>query len=205
MLFAFITYAFFSLFMKTGILVCLLLGLVNGIAVQKIFRPKTVNIMSEIIPQSGMGIKLDVTVIEGEELQIIAGTKNNLSMPVDLVSTFQKNIEAKEAGEFEVRIINNSDEYAQVSVSVYVDKAHEDTDEAEVLRKLLDKVRVDLMNIYNDILKLKNSNTTSLLKGSSAKNTLWVVCLFPVLYIFLSYWRLQAIKGFFSTKKYNKI
>lgn len=191
--------------MKTGLLVCLLLGLVNSIAIQKIFRPKSVSVMTEIIPQGGMGIKLDVTVIEGDQLQIMTGMKNNMSSAVDLVGTFQKNIESRESGEFEVQIINNSDDYAHVSVSIYVDKSHEDTDEAEVLRKLLDKVRVDLMNIYNDILKLKNSNNTSLMKASSAKNTLWVVCLFPILYIFLSYWRLQTIKGFFSTKKYNKI
>lgn len=204
-LFYFLTSLFFSLFMKTGILVCLLLSLVNCIAIQKIVRPKSVSIMTELVPQAGMGIKLDATVIEGEHIQIMTGMKTNMSSANDLVGTYQKNIETKEAGEFEVRIINNSDDYAHISVSIYLDKSHEDTDEAEVLRKLLDKVRVDLMNIYNDILKLKNSNTTSLVKASSAKNTLWIVCLFPILYIFLSYWRLQSIKGFFSTKKYNKI
>ncbi|KAI5192266.1 hypothetical protein NEMIN01_1918 [Nematocida minor] len=191
--------------MKTGILVCLLLGLVHGIAIQKIFRPKSITVMSEVIPQAGMGIKLDATIIEGSQIQILAGMKNNLSASTELVGTFQKNIEAKEPGEFELRIVNDSDDYANISISIYVDRAHEDTDEAEVLRKLLDKVRVDLMNIYNDILKLKNSNNNSLVKATSAKNTLWVVCIFPALYIFLSYWRLQSIKGFFSTKKRNKI
>ncbi|KAH9386833.1 uncharacterized protein NEMAJ01_1729 [Nematocida major] len=191
--------------MKAVILACLLLGLAQGIAIQKIIRPRSVSVMSEIVPQAGMGIKLDATIIEGSGVQIMSGMKDRLSAASELVSTHQKNIESREAGEFEVRIVNDSDEYANISVSIYVDKAHEDTDEAEVLRKLLDKVRVDLMNIYNDILKLKNANTTSLVRVKSAKNTLWVVCIFPVLYVFLSYWRLQSIKGFFSTKKRNKI
>ncbi|KAI5162684.1 hypothetical protein NEAUS03_2060 [Nematocida ausubeli] len=184
---------------------CLALGYIQAIAVQKIIRPGTVTVLSEKITQAGMGIKLDVTIIEGHDIQISSGMKNNLSAPVELVSSFQKNIEAKNPGEFELRIINSSDDYANISVSIYVDKAHEDKDEAEVLRKLLDKVRVDLMNIYNDILKLKTANTSSLLKTKSAKNTLWIVCIFPLLYIFLSYWRLQSIKSFFSTKKRNKI
>lgn len=191
--------------MKTAVVLWLLIGLVQGIAIQKIFRPKSTTILSEIIPQAGMGIKLDATVIDGHNIKIMSGMKNNLSPAVDLVNTFQKNIEAKVPGEFELRIVNESDEYANISISIYVDKAHEDTDEAEVLRKLLDKVRVDLMNIYNDILKLKNTNTNGLIRATSAKHTLSVVCVFPLLYILLSYWRLQSIKGFFSTKQKNKI
>ncbi|KAI5167136.1 hypothetical protein NEIRO03_1683 [Nematocida sp. AWRm78] len=185
--------------------VSLFFSYIQGIAIQKIIRPKTVSIMAEKVPQAGMGIKVDINVIEGHGIYVATGMKNNLSEQVELVDSFQKNIEAKQAGEFELRIINESDDYANISVSIYVDNAHEDTDEAEVLKKLLDKVRVDLMNIYNDILKLKNANTNSLVKTKSAKNTLWVVCVFPLLYIFLSYWRLQSIKSFFSTKKRNKI
>ncbi|OAG30041.1 hypothetical protein NEIG_01074 [Nematocida sp. ERTm5] len=185
--------------------VSLFFSYIQGIAIQKIIRPKTVSIMAEKVPQAGMGIKVDINVIEGHGIYVATGMKNNLSEQVELVDSFQKNIEAKQAGEFELRIINESDDYANISVSIYVDNVHEDTDEAEVLKKLLDKVRVDLMNIYNDILKLKNANTNSLVKTKSAKNTLWVVCVFPLLYIFLSYWRLQSIKSFFSTKKRNKI
>ncbi|EIJ87835.1 hypothetical protein NEPAR06_1923 [Nematocida parisii] len=191
-------------FVLIGVL-SLFFSYIQGIAIQKIIRPKTVSIMAEKVPQAGMGIKVDINVIEGHGIYVATGMKNNLSQQVELVDSFQKNIEASQAGEFELRIINESDDYANISVSIYADSAHEDTDEAEVLKKLLDKVRVDLMNIYNDILKLKNANTHSLVKTKSAKNTLWVVCVFPLLYIFLSYWRLQSIKSFFSTKKRNKI
>lgn len=191
--------------MRRESVLLLLLSVVQAFAVQKIFRPNTTSVLQEKVPQASMGITLDVNVIEGQKLFIMSGMKNRPMERIELKNVYKKNIEAKDAGEFEVHIINTGDNFANVSVSIYVDKAHEDTDEAEMLRKLLDKVRVDLMNIYNDILKLKNMNAQSLAKTKSAKSILWVICVFPLLYVLLSYLRLNIIKGFFSSKNPHRI
>lgn len=191
--------------MKILLALALVLKLACSIAIQKILRPNTTTIIYEKISQPGMGVTLDVSVIQGEDLFIVSGTRNRFSEKIKLVNSYKKNIELKEAGEFEVHIVNESGNFANVSVSVYVDRVHEDTDDAEVLRKLLDKVRVDLLNIYNDALKLKNSNAQSLRKAKSTRNILWILTVFPIMYVFLSVIRLRFIKGFFSNKKQDKI
>lgn len=191
--------------MKRFLILYLLAAVAYGMAIQKILRPETTTIMYEKVSQPAMGVTLDVSVIQGEELYIKCGTKNRMSQETKLVNSYKKNLELKEAGEFEVHIINKSGDFANVTISIYVDRAHEDTDDAEVLRKLLDKVRVDLLNIYNDVLKLKNSNMQSLRKAKSTRNILWILSIFPVMYVFLSIVRLRFIKSFFSNKKQDKI
>ncbi|KAI5180205.1 hypothetical protein NEOKW01_0534 [Nematocida sp. AWRm80] len=191
--------------MKVLVVFTLMIGLIHGMAIQKIFRPKTTTILTEKIQQVPMTVTVDVNVLHGNNLYVMCGMKNTPMSKVELVGTYKPVVQVKELGEFELHIINESNDYTKLGVSIYVDKPYEDTDEAEVLRKLLEKVRIDLMNIYNDILKLKNMNTQSLLKAKSAKSILWFICVFPILYILLSYIRLNSIKGFFSNKKPNKI
>ncbi|KAI5186761.1 hypothetical protein NEHOM01_1692 [Nematocida homosporus] len=191
--------------MKLIFVFAVCLGIIRAIAIQKILRPNSTTIISEKIDQASMGITLDVNTIQGDDLYILSGFKNRAMEKVKLAGSYKRNLESAEPGEFEARVVNESGEFANVTISVYVDKAHEDTDEAEVLRKLLDKVRVDLVNIYNDVLKIKNMNIQSLSKTKTAKRVLWVVSASPGLYILLSILRLRFIKGFFTGKNPNKI
>ncbi|KAI5190591.1 hypothetical protein NECID01_1032 [Nematocida sp. AWRm77] len=191
--------------MRREAIFVLLLCAVHAFAVQKIFRPNSTTILSEKVPEKSMGITIDVNVIEGQDLYIMSGMKNRPMEKIELKNVYKRNVEFKEPGEVEVWIINKGEEYANVSVSIYVDKSREETDEAEILRKLLEKVRGDLTSIQNDILKFKNINSQSLSKAKSVKSILWIICIFPLLYVFLSYLRLNIIKGFFSSKNPHRI
>lgn len=187
------------------LLLLLLLGGIHGIAIQKILRPNSTTVLSEIISSEGLGVTVDVSLIEGTKVFLTSGMKNKPTEKLPLVQSYKTNIESKEPGEFEIKLINESSDYVRASISIFVDRAHEDTDEAEVLRKLLDKVRVDLVNIYNDSLKLKNISINGLGKAKSAKKILWIFSVFPLLYVFLSVIRLRFIKSFFSNKGHKKI
>ncbi|KAI5171571.1 hypothetical protein NEFER03_0893 [Nematocida sp. LUAm3] len=191
--------------MNINILFILLVGTVRGIAIQKILRPNSTTVLSEIVSGAGMGVTVDVSLIEGSKIFLSSGMKNKAAEKLALTQSYKRNLESTEPGEFELKLINESSEYVRASVSIFVDQAHEDTDEAEVLRKLLDKVRVDLVNIYNDSLKLKNMSINGLGKGKSAKKILWIFSVFPLLYVFLSVIRLRFIKSFFSNKGHKKI
>lgn len=182
------------------IVIALLLGLGSGFMQQKILRPNSTCSLYELVPTRTMGVTLDINVIDGESIFIKSGMKGSYMEEIELVKSHKKIFEPKEPGEIVVQLINKSSEFANVVVSIYADKMQDDTDEADVLKKMLEKVRIDLMNIYNDILKLKNMNAQSLIRTKSTKAILYATAIFPVLYIVLSAIRLNIIKGFFGTK-----
>ncbi|OAG31260.1 hypothetical protein NEDG_01673 [Nematocida displodere] len=191
--------------MKYSVVVlCSLLALsvVHCFSIQKIIRPKSSCEMFEIIPHGSLGINLDIIIIDGPPLLLTYGFQGAEpeAKNITIEQNFKKTIEAKQAGQFEATLVNKTSSYTTFTVSVYVDKVHEETDDAEMLKKVMDNLRGDLMKIHNDSLKLKNLNVQSFLRAKTTKTVLWCTTLFPLLYVMLSYIRMNVIKGFFSNK-----
>jgi len=191
--------------MNRVLFVVLLLNAVSGFAVQKILRPMSTCVYVEKIPETSTGITLDINIIDGQKVTISSGMKGKQMERAEMVGSYRRTLEPKSKGDFEVYIKNEEDRFINLSISVYVDKTQEDTDKTEMLRKLVEKLRIDLLNIYNDNLKLKNANTDSLLRIKAAKSSMWLICASPIVYIGLNYIRLNIIKGFFSNKKSKRI
>jgi hypothetical protein len=188
--------------MRTHPTLLVFLGAALCNTLQKILNPGEELAFSERILEPGLSMTVDVNVIGGSGLLFFVGKKGmHANTYVEVPTVARKIIEDIEKGEYILSLKNSGDHPVNFTVQSYVDKRHEETDEAEMLRKLLEKMRLDLTNLYNDNLKLKEYKTGSLVTAKKTKRILWALTFFPLFYIVLGALKLNLIKGFFSSNK----
>lgn len=193
--------------MKGVVFLAALLGSALCVTLQKVVLPGDTTTFYERITEDKQGMSVDINIVGEQSLMFRCGKTRDVERAGfrEVVGRYKHNAEMLEKGEYVVMVKNGNDKPVNFAINCYVDKARDEDDAAEVLRKILDKLRVDLTNLYNENLNLKDYKTTGLIKAKKTKKFLWVLTFLPTFYIVLGVIKLQIVKGFFSSKKGKKI
>lgn len=102
-------------------------------------------------------------------------------------------------GDYTMILVNQGDEPVMVSVGSYIDIDQKDED-LSLLSSIVNKSKMNLDNLVNANLKLKELKEFSLRNARKDRRWMLLLCIMPVAYVLVGFVSLRIQKSFFAPR-----
>lgn len=152
-------------------------------------KDANLNIILEVLPSENYSPEALTYKLVGPELNIqktFTGTKTELKY--------------SKMGYYDIFITNTGGSECYFSINTYTDSYTPDEDHLHI-KKITNKLRADLSNIYSENLNLKELKEINLRALRKDRKWMMTLIMLPIFYIIVGFVCLRIQKGFFTPKK----
>ncbi|TBU20362.1 hypothetical protein CWI38_0084p0060 [Hamiltosporidium tvaerminnensis] len=168
-----------------------------------IIDPKTTETFYEQVKSDDLQLTIDMSLISKGTLNYRVRRPNMVLADKDFKTATRGSaiLKYSGAGPYAIDIFNPDDEPIYMVLGSYVDKEFEVDEDTAYIKSILEKLKSDLRNIYNQNMRIKEIKEENLRNLKKAKFKAYFLFVIALLYILVAYIKLRVVKSFFVLKK----
>ncbi|KAF7682514.1 hypothetical protein TCON_2260 [Astathelohania contejeani] len=169
-----------------------------------VLQPKQHEILYERVPAEGLQFALELSLVSQGELGYCVTHPTDITKSdrgFKILTTGNMTARYTGKGDYKIELVNSGSEPIFINMTTYVDREHVADDDKENIKEIVKNLRIELKNIYDWNMKLKDMKEVNIRTIKKIKKWCTLLCLVPICYVLIGVVKHRAMKNLFANRK----